>query len=186
MPRNSRRNTQESEFPDDMTFDELMERAQAWNVAHPAPASADASVVTGDEQEAVYPATAVDTFYGMPFPKYEDFEHFVLHELHERNPVQKPFLPVMQWYQELNLHNYNQLARIFEGRVSPAVVRDAGKKINSFGGKQAMVANFYMYCHFAGERLKDMGVTESQFIDLHRSHARNVEEMWDGIGGWRY
>ena len=130
------------------------------------------------------PATAIDTFYGTPFPTYDEFDKFVMYDLQARNPQQG--LPTMNWWCELGPNNHAHLKRIFESRVDPTVVRNAGIEIDERGGMQAMVANFYMYCHFVGERLKDMGVTGEQFGKLHRNHAKCIEELWDGIGGWRY
>ena len=41
-----------------------------------------------------------------------------------------------------------------------------------------------MYCHFVGERLKDMGVTREKFTELHYSLARDIERLWNGVGDW--
>ena len=48
-----------------------------------------------------------------------------------------------------------------------------------------MVANFYIYNHFVGERLKDMNVTEDQSSELHFTNARTIEFLWDGVGEWK-
>ena len=49
----------------------------------------------------------------------------------------------------------------------------------------AMVANYYIYCHFVGERLKDMGITSNQWNEMHDIHAKCIEQLWDGVGQWR-
>ena len=104
----------------------------------------------------------------------------MLYDLQDRNPNQK--LPTLMWNAELGETNHALLKRIFDSRVDPAVVREVGESI---GDMQSMVACFYIYCHFVGERLKDMGLTEQQWINLHTEHARKIEYLWDGIGEWR-
>eukprot|EP00966_Prymnesium_polylepis_P299432 6919459-Prymnesium_polylepis.1 len=91
----------------------------------------------------------------------------------------------MMWNAELGANNHSLLKRIFDSRVDPAVVREAGKAIEERGGMDAMRANFYIYCHFIGERLKDMGLTREQFAELHQLHARKIEFIWHEIGEWQ-
>jgi len=128
------------------------------------------------------PLTATDTLYATPFPTYEELEQFVLYDLPERNPQRR--LPTMMWNAELGETQHALLKRIFDSRVDPAAVREAGNTINELGGMDAMRANFYIYCHFIGERLKDMGLTFEQFAELHQVNARKIEFLWDGIGEW--
>ena len=77
------------------------------------------------------------------------------------------------------------MRRIFESRMDKTVVIEAGKAFNERGGMQAMQANFYIYCHFVGERLKDMNVTAEQFAELFFEHAKDIEYFWIGVGEWR-
>ena len=130
------------------------------------------------------PLTATNTLYETPFPTLEELENFLLVDLPARCPQQN--LPTMEWYAELGANNHALLKRIFDSRVDPTVVREAGEAIYERGGMQTMQANFYIYCHFIGERLKDMGVTSEQFAELHSVHARKIELLWDGIGEWAF
>ena len=108
----------------------------------------------------------------------------MLRDLENRNPQQN--LPTMQWYAELGANNHALLKRIFDSRVDPTVVREAGEAIYERGGMQTMQANFFIYCHFIGERLNDMCVTSEQFAELHYPHARKIERLWHGIGEWAF
>ena len=125
-------------------------------------------------------AAPIDTFYASKFPALEEFDHFVLYTLRARCP----HLPTQNWWIELGANNHAHLKRMFESRLDPTVVHDAGKAIDDRGGKEAMLANFYMYQHFVGERLKDLGITGDDWFELHEDHALYVAKLWDGIGTW--
>ena len=127
--------------------------------------------------------TAIDTFYAMPFPTYDELEHFVLYDVPARCVGRN--LPTLMWAAELCPNNHVLLKRIFDCRMDKTVVRKVGEEINKRGGMQAMVANFYIYCHFVGERLKDMNVVQKQWNKLHFDHAKLIEHLWDGVGQWR-
>ena len=127
------------------------------------------------------PMSAVDALYAMPFPTHEALEHFVLHEL----PTRTRDLPTLMWNAELGANNHAHLQRIFDSRMDPTVAKEAGKAINERGGMQAMQANFYIYCHLIGERLKDMGVTPDQWAEMVFDHAKEIEFLWHGVGEWR-
>ena len=126
------------------------------------------------------PMSAVDTLYATPFPPHEALEHFVLYEL----PTRRPGLLTLMWNAELGANTHAHLQRIFDSRMDPTVVKLAGEAINERGGMQAMQANFYIYCHLIGERLKDMGVTDHQWSEIHHAHAKGIEDLWDGVGAW--
>ena len=128
------------------------------------------------------PLTAVDAFYAIPFPTYEELNHFVLHDLPVRVPHIRPYN--IEWVGELGLNNHQLLKSIFESKLNKNVVCEVGTAINERGGMTAMIANFYIYCHFAGERMKDMGLTGEQWREIHDQHAKSIENMWDGIGQW--
>ena len=130
-----------------------------------------------------HPMTAVDTFFAAPFPPLAELEQFVLVDLRKRNPWQT--LPVLEWHAELGANNHALLQRIFESRTDPTVVHEVGEAIWNRGGMQAMRANFYIYCHFAGQRLKDMGLESQPWNELHGDLAKRIERLWDGIGEWR-
>ena len=121
------------------------------------------------------PLTAVDALYAMPFPTYDELSELILNL-----PQQRAY----QWVGELGPNNHLLLKRIFDSKLDKNVVREVGGKINERGGMAAMSANFYMYCHFVGARLKGMGVTEEQWHELHYAHARHIEALWDGVGQW--
>ena len=127
------------------------------------------------------PKTAVDTLYATKFPTCDELENFVLYGLPPRIQATNSH---MEWYAELGPNNHANLQRIFESRLDPEVAREVGENINEQGGKQAMVANFYVYCHFVGERLKYMDVTHDQFAEIHYVHAKMLEKHWNGIGDW--
>ena len=129
------------------------------------------------------PLTAVDTFYATQFPTYDELHEFVLQDLPERAPqVRRSH---MEWVAELGPNNHLLLKRIFDSRMNKDVVREVGIEINERGDMSAMGANFFIYCHFVGERLKDMGVTKGQWCEMHYNHARHIEALWDGVGQWR-
>ena len=125
----------------------------------------------------------VDALYAEPFPTHEALEHFVLHEL------TTPDLPTLMWNAELGEINHAHLQRIFDSRMDPTVVKEVGEAINERGGFQAMQANFYIYCHLIGERLKDhvkyLGVPCDIFYDTFHDHAKEIEFLWHEIGEWR-
>ena len=127
------------------------------------------------------PMSAVDTLYATPFPTHEALEHFLLYELQTR----RPGLLTLMWNAELGANTHAHLQRIFDSRMDPTVVKLAGEAINERGGMQAMQANFYIYCHLIGERLKNMGVTSDQWADIYGEHAKKVEFLWHEIGEWR-
>ena len=127
------------------------------------------------------PMSAIDTLYATPFPTYEALEHFVIHEL----PTRSPGLPTLMWSAELDASNHEHLKRIFDSRMDPTVVREVGEAINERGGMQAMRANFYIYCHLIGVRLKDLGVTRHQWAEIHFEHAKDIEYLWHEVGAWR-
>ena len=129
---------------------------------------------------AVMPLTATDALYATPFPTLQELENFVLVDLPTRNPQQN--LPTMEWYAELGANNHALLKRIFDSRVDRAAVREVGEAIHERGGMKAMRANFYIYNHFIGERLKDMGVTYEQFAELFFEHACKIDFIWKSSG----
>ena len=129
------------------------------------------------------PLTAVDAFYATPFPTYDELHSFVLQALPERVPRNRPHH--MEWVVDLGPNNHLLLKRIFDSKLNKDVVREVGNEINERGGMTAMVANFYIYCHFVGERLKDMGITSNQWNEIHDSHAKFIEALWNGVGQWR-
>ena len=131
------------------------------------------------------PLTATDALYATSFPTLEELENFLLVDLPTRYPEQN--LPTIQLNAELGAYNHMLLKRIFDSCVDPTVVRKAGEAIYERGAMQAMQANFYIYCHFIGDRLiNDMGVTSEQFAELHYVHARKIERLWHGIGEWAF
>ena len=128
------------------------------------------------------PLTATDAFYANPFPTYEELENFILHDLPQRVPRVNGYN--VEWNAEVGPNNHLLLWHMFESRLSADVVREVGMKINERGGMTAMKANFYVYCHFVGERLKDMGLESEQWCEMHYNNARHIESLWNGIGQW--
>ena len=127
--------------------------------------------------------TAVDAFYATPFPTYDELDDFVLNELPERAPNVRQCHTL--WAAELGSNTHQLLQRIFDSKLNKEVVREVGIAINERGGFDAMAANFYIYCHFVGKRLKDMGLTAEQWYEMHEDHAKCIEYLWSGIGEWR-
>ena len=62
----------------------------------------------------------------------------------------------------------------------------AAKAIFKRGGHTAMRANFYIYCHFVGERLKTMEVDNDEFAEVHFEHAKMLDFFWNDVGEWKF
>ena len=143
------------------------------------------SIPSGAEAVKMQPMTAVDTLYAMDFPCFWQLKHFVLHDIGKGVTDMDVGMSQPTWM-GLSKTNYALLKRIFESRLDRTVVREAGAQINANGGMREMIAIHYIYCHFICLRLKDMELTEDQWVELLYGHARKLEYLWDGIGNWLY
>ena len=114
------------------------------------------------------PMTATDAVYATPFPSHKELCDFVLYEL----PKRAKNIPYVMWYSELGYDNHAQLQRIFDSKCDPKVAKEAGEEINNFGGMQAMQAMYYVYCHFIGERCKDLGLDHDQWAEVFSAEAQ--------------
>ena len=129
------------------------------------------------------PMTAVDTLYAMDFPSFEQLEHFVLYDIGKGVTDIEVGISQPTWT-GLGKTNYALLKMIFESHLDRTVVLEAGVQINANGGMREMMAINYIYGHFICSRLKDMKLTEDQWVELLYGHARKIEYLWHGIGNW--
>lgn len=127
--------------------------------------------------------TAVDAMYAVPFPAYDALAEYVLYELPQRNKAIDQ-TSTMMWWSELGFNNHERLERVFTSKGKPSVVRAVGTEIDAQGGKQAMVAMFYVYLHFVAGRAFDLGLTPEQVRDAVARMTTPLELAWDGIGEW--
>ena len=127
--------------------------------------------------------TAIDAMYAAPFPAYDALAEYVLHELPQRNKAIDQTSALM-WWSELGFDNHERLERVFTSKGEPSVMRAVGAEIDAQGGKQAMVAMFYVYLHFVAGRAFDLGLTPEQAADAVELIAKPLEFAWDGIGEW--
>ena len=128
--------------------------------------------------------TAEDTFYATSFPSCAEMERFLLHDLPKIRPALRDH--AFNWKSEMGPNNHQLLKEMFESRLDSSVVRRVGEEINKRGDKTAMQANFYIYCHFVGERLKHLKITGGQWEERHFVHAKMISKHWSGIGTWLF
>ena len=132
--------------------------------------------------------TATDTLYATGFPSLEQLDRFVVYDIGKCVTDRDVGISCPTWLRELKMctTNHALLKTIFESRLDPTVVREVGLQIHANGGTHEMMAFYYTYCHFISSRLKDMGLTKDQWMELHYANARKVEYLWNGVVEWMY
>jgi len=58
------------------------------------------------------------------------------------------------------------------------MIKKYGQRIHDRGGMRALQSNYYIMSNF----MRD----ESVSVYLHQSHISNLQEIWNGVGEWRY
>ena len=120
-----------------------------------------------------------------PYPKYEEVVETLVN-IARKVPNDNLKQEVFNMISEYGRENHKLMKEIYENIMDEKVIKENGKKINSRGGKVAMVGNYYVIVNILGDKTDKLKMKHDDVVEILYPIKTQISECWHGVGEWRH